>query len=899
MSKILIAGISLAYLALLFAIAYFVERKRKHGKRYVNNAWVYALSLAVYCTGWTYYGSVGRAVNSGMDFLAIYLGPSIACALFVPVLVKIVRICRTQRISSIADFISTRYGKSFSVGVIVTLCCILGIIPYISLQLKAISDSFHVITQQYNTSGNIFWQDDTFYITIIITVFIIIFGTRSVDASERHEGLVAAVAFESLIKLLAFILVGIFVTYGLFNGFDSLFVAAHKNNLNTFFKLNQDDSYSTWLSMILVSMMAVMLLPRQFQVSVVENTNEKHIKKAVWLFPLYLFAINIFVIPIAIGGTLLLDRSRHADTYVLSLPMHFNESWLSMLVYIGGLSAASSMIIVETIALATMVSNHLVLPVLLSSTDFKVNEKRSATKQIKVSRRASIIVILLLAYLYDSYIAGYFSLVSIGLVSMAAISQLAPSVVGALFWKKATKKGAIASIVIGFAVWTYTLIVPSVINAGLLSQSILTEGPFGISWLKPQALFGLEGFNLFPHSLFWSMLLNIGAFVVVSVYTRVKPQDAYQANLFVDIYESSTEEETVWKGTVYYSDIKRLLANFIGEDRSEKLLSSYIKRYSEEINPERPEAHPRIVSFTEKILSGVIGSASARFMISNITQEEEINIAEVMNIVKESQQVLELNKELKKKSIELTKTTDQLVEVNEQLTKMDALKDEFLYTVTHELRTPLTSIRALSEILYDNQDLDEDQQQLYLNSIVKETERLSHLITQVLNLERYESGRQKLHLSSENINELIQEVITSLTPLAREKNIQINYIEPSSMMVLHCDKDLLKQVLYNLISNAIKYTPKDTGLINVVARIEYDELKVWVEDNGKGIPKDLHTLIFDKFFQAHNQTLQKPEGSGLGLAICKKIIEMHDGRIWAEETGGVGIRFVFTLPYDT
>jgi len=897
MNKYLIVGISLAYLGMLFGIAWWVEYKRKSGKSYINNAWVYALSLAVYCTGWTYYGSVGLAATNGAEFVTIFLGPSIMCGLFIPVLQKIVRICKTLRINSIADFISTRYGKNFSLGIIVTLCCVIGVIPYIALQLKAISTSFHVITDFSAVKPQSLLHDDTFYIMAVITVFILFFGTRSVDASERHEGLVAAIATESIVKLVAFVLIGLFVTYGLFSGFGSLFDSARQNNMQQFFVLGNTHAYSNWLTMILVSMMAIILLPRQFQVSVVENTHEKHIRKAIWLFPLYLFIINIFVLPIAIGGSIILNHSADADTYVLSLPMYFQRHGLSIMVYIGGLSAASSMIIVETIALATMVSNHLLLPLLLSSSFPRIT-KGSATKTILYSRRASIIMLMLLAYLYVRYIASYFSLVSIGLVSMAAVAQFAPTVIGGLYWRKASRKGAIAGIVAGFIMWWYTLILPSIINAGLLHQSILINGPFGISWLRPQALFGLGSLDLLAHSFFWSMMVNIACYTIISVYTKLNHQEIFQADIFIDIFTpgTSADKRSAWKGIAYMSDIRNLLANFIGAERSGKLLSSYIQRYK--LSVDKEEADSRIVTFTEKILSGVIGSASARFMGSNITKEEKVNIEEVLSIVKESQKALELNKELKKKSIELTRATDMLTQANQQLKKMDLLKDEFLYTVTHELRTPLTSIRALSEILCDNPDMEEEQRQQYLENIVKEAERLTHLITQVLNLERYESGQQKLRISSVNISQIINEVILSVSPLVSEKEININFTHPDSVFIIQCDKDLIRQVFYNLITNSVKFVPAKTGIITIVAFEENAEIKIWVEDNGKGIPSDQYTLIFDKFFQAHNQTLQKPEGSGLGLAICKKILDMHEGKIWVENIEGPGIRFVLTLPYE-
>lgn len=898
MNKLLIILVSLSYLALLFGVAWWVEHRRRQKKSVVRNGWVYALSLAVYCTGWTYYGSVGRAVNSGMDFITIYLGPSIMCALFIPVLQKIIRICKTQRINSIADFIASRYGKNFTLGIIVTLCCIVGVIPYIALQLKAISTSFHTITG-LPVSTSLGLGDDKFYITCVIIFFIIVFGTRSVDATERHEGLVAAVAFESLVKLFAFLVVGIFITFFVFDGYDEIFKAVEAKGFAQFFTLSGNNAYSSWLSMLFVSMMAIVILPHQFQVSVVENTNEKHIRKAVWLFPLYLLAINIFVLPIAMGGSVILGGSTDADTYVLSLPLHFNQHLMSVMVYIGGFSAATSMIIVATIALSTMVSNHLFLPLVLSSKRFQARTEGSLTRKIILSRRVIIAVILFAAYAYNSFMAPYFSLVSIGLASMAAVAQFGPAVFGGLYWRNASRKGAVTSIIVGFGIWFYTLIIPSGVDAGFISKSLMDAGPWHLSWLRPQALFGLDGWDLFTHSVFWSMFFNIICYLVISVYSRLSASEIYQARVFVDIFDKDAnqlaEGQGVWRGNTRYADIKALIENFIGKERTEFLLDAYAKR--NDIDLRTANADPRIVHFAERILSGVIGSASAKFMVATIVKdEEEITIKEVLAIVKESQQALELNKELKKKSIELTRATDMLTRANEQLKRMDAMKDEFLYTVTHELRTPLTSIRALSEIVYDNPDMDEDQRQHYLEAVVREIERLSHLITQVLSLERYESGRQKLNYAEVSFSQLIEEAREALLPLAAERHIRIQSELPEEEIRAVCDVDLIRQVIYNLVANAIKFSPEDSGLISIRLWQHEEQIRLSVQDNGPGIPVEMRELIFDKFFQATNQTLKKPIGTGLGLTICKRILEMHNGNIWVEGDEGSGARFVIAIP---
>ena len=899
MNNWLVIGGALVYLCLLFGVAYYAEYRQRKNKSLINNPYVYALSLAVYCTAWTYYGSVGQASTRGIEFLAVYIGPTITAALFWPVLRKIIRICKTQRINSLADFISTRYGKNFSLAVLVTILCMIGIIPYIALQLKAISSSMHILSGTTPHTGLIgILQDNTLYIAIALVAFIILFGTRSIDASEKHEGLVAAVAFESIIKLLAFLVAGVFVTFGLFNGFGDIFTKAAANeDLAKLFRFNGEGAYTTWTGLVLLSMLAVVFLPRQFQLGVVENVQENHLKKAIWLFPLYLFLITLFVLPIAFGGKLLMGETGvNADTYVLALPLQHGAGLLSLFIFIGGFSAASSMIIVETIAISTMMSNNIATPLLLTTRKFKTNGDGQLTNPILNIRRFSIFLIIALAFLYDKLVAQHFTLVSIGMVSFAAVSQLAPALLGGIYWKYASQKGAMAGILTGFLIWFYTAVIPSMASAGFIDMSVIEQGPLGISWLRPLSLFGMEGMDSVTHCFFWSMFFNILVFVTVSLNSHRTAREIYQSEIFVDIFRHSGPGDThaVWKGTAYLPDLNSLLANFLGKERAEKIISSYAARHK--ISMESKKADPRLVTFSEKVLSGVIGSASARIMVSSVTKEEELKISEVMHILRESQQMIELNKELRRKSGELQKATEQLTQVNAQLKDMDEVKDEFLYTVTHELRTPLTSIRAMAELVHDNDDMEEEQRQEFLSGIIKETERLSHLITQVLNLERYESGRQQLNLTPVLLNTLISDSIRSVTGMALEKKITIEKQIPDSMFLIRCDADLIQQVMNNLLSNAIKFAAEKTGHVKVGLFSHEDELQIWVEDNGKGINRELHELIFDKFFQARNQTLKKPQGSGLGLAISKKIIEMHQGKIWVESEEGKGSRFIFTLP---
>jgi len=889
--------ILLVYLSILFLIANYAERKFKEQKYLLHPSLIYALSITVYCTAWTFFGSIGTASKTGIGFLPTYLGPTLFMPIIGIVLLKIIRISKSQHITSIADFISSRYGKNIALGMLVAFFCVVGIIPYIAIQLKAISTCIQLLSVAGNQQHLLLF-DSTFMITMLLAFFIIIYGLRNIDTTERHTGIVTAIAFESIVKLVAFLVAGIYIVYFLFNGVGDIFNQASKQTaLADLFQLPKNYNPFSWFLMLLVSGLAIILLPRQFQVAVVENTDENHLKKTMWMFPLYLFLINIFVLPIAIAGKLLLTSNTDADMFLLSLPLFKNQMIIGYIVFIGGFSAATSMLIVETIALTNMISNNIIVPLILDTPSQHKISSQYLNKIIILSRRFGVFVILLLAYAFEKLVAEQFSLVSIGIISFAAVAQFAPALLFGLYWKKANSKAAGFSIVVGFICWSYMLILPSFANANPTVHAIINHGLFHLSFLKPTAFLGLKNFDVISHGIFWSLLANVTVFVLVSVNSTTSQQEKYQAMLFVDINQHLhiSDKTQPWKGITLINDLKQLLENFLGKERSILLLEGYAKRHTI-IVENNSEADSRLVAFTERILGGVIGVASSRIMISSITKDEQVTKEEVLNIVKESQHFIELNKEMKRKAVELTKVSNELINANELLKNMDEQKDEFLYTVTHELRTPLSSIRALSEILYDNPDLEEEQRMQFLNNIVTETERLSHLITQVLNLEKYESGKQRLMLSSFNYEEMIDTTVLSLQPLWQQKNIQIKKIIPNSELILYADKNMIIQVLNNLLSNAIKFVPTSNGLIIIRVNEIDGVISTEIEDNGKGINTELHHLIFDKFFQAKNQTLKKPEGSGLGLAICKKIIEMHQGKIWVESEINKYSKFLFTLP---
>jgi Na+/proline symporter/signal transduction histidine kinase len=898
---------SFAYVGLLFGIAYYGDKRADAGRSIIANPYIYALSLAVYCTSWTFYGSVGRAATSGIGFLPIYIGPTLMAGLWWYVMLKIIRISKANRITSIADFIASRYGKSQMLGGLVTIIAVIGIVPYIALQLKAISTSFSLIRQYPQVvmpadihGVSLFLGDNTFYIAMLLAAFTILFGTRHLDATERHEGLVAAVAFESLVKLLAFMAVGLFVTFGIYNGFADIFDrAAATAHVNTLLILSGEvDNYTAWASLTFLSMLAVMFLPRQFQVAVVENVDERHLNKAIWLFPLYLLAINIFVLPIALGGlmhfsTLTID----ADTFVLTLPISERQPWLALFAFIGGLSAATGMVIVETIALSTMVCNDLVMPALLRMKWLRLNERLDLSGLLLGIRRGAIVVILVLGYLYFALAGEAYALVSIGLISFSAVAQFAPAIVGGIYWKGGTRLGAISGLAAGFFIWVYTLLLPSFAKSGWLPISFLTQGVFGIDLLRPEQLFGLYGFDDITHCLFWSMLANIGCYIGISLLWRPGATEHSQATLFVDAFKhtSTATGSKFWRGSASVEELRALLGRFLGPDRAREAFSAYARSHRTE-SVQGSTANADLVHYAESLLAGTIGSASARIMIASVVDEEPLDIDEVMHIIDEASQVLAYSRQLEQKSRELEAATNELRSANQRLQELDRLKDDFISTVTHELRTPLTSIRAFSEILNDNPDLDAGQRRRFLGIVIKESERLTRLINQVLDLAKIESGNAEWRISEIDMREVIEDAVTATSQLLKEKGIALEVTLADNVPVITADRDRLMQVMLNLLSNAAKFCDRDDGKITVLLVHEQDRVRVAVSDNGAGISKDDQETIFEKFRQVGDALTSKPQGTGLGLPICRQIIHHFGGRLWVASRPGDGATFSFTLP---
>jgi len=606
------------YLLLLFWIAHYAIRLRAAGRSIVSNPYVYVLSICVYVSAWTFYGSIGRAASSGLEFIPIYLGPTLAMILGWSLVRKMVRASKEFRLTSISDFLSFRYGRSYSIGAIVAVASLAMTAPYVALQLIAISTSLDVLSGMHMVLG--MEIETTLLVAILLGIFAATFGARQLDPMDRHEGLIAAVAFESVVKLVAFILVGIYVTYGLFGGYGDILngISSMAASNPDYAKLTQVD-YIPWFSITLISFFAVLLLPRQFHVIAVENSDESHIRKAMWLFPLYLLLINLFVPAIAWGG-LILGTPGPSDAYIITIPYAHGQDLLALFVFIGGVSAASAMILVSSVAVGTMMLNDLEMPYLLR----RIGGGRDLPGLLLNARRLNILLVVAVGYLY-SLVAAYQSLADIGIVSFIGASQLAPAALLGLYWKRGSREGAIAGLVSGFVLWFYTALVPILAETGQISGSILISGPLGIAFLRPTALFGMN-LDIWTHATFWTLFVNCTLYVLVSLMSRPSPEEVKLTDSFIDIQDSTADlvsaERTIEVGTV--DELESTLARYIGTDKAKSAVDTELARLT--TTRERIDATQllRLWGQFEKILTGSVGSSATKMIV-----EESINVTPV------------------------------------------------------------------------------------------------------------------------------------------------------------------------------------------------------------------------------------------------------------------------------
>ncbi len=644
MMGLFVVAIAVAYVSLLFAVASIGDRRAARIDPSRPRPYIYALSLAIYCTSWTFFGSVGLASERNWEFLAIYIGPVLVFVFGFPLIRRLIRLTKSEKITSIADFLAARYGKSFAVASIATIIATVGVIPYIALQLKAISDSVSLMVEHYSGGPPVidfFISDISLMVALLLALFAVLFGTRHADATEHQNGLVLAVAVESIVKLAAFMAVGLIVTFLVFGGPSDLMrqVTASPDVRQA---IEYRTSPGSWIVLTTLSGLAILFLPRQFYVTMVENRHEDEVRTANWLLPLYLILINVFVVPIAFAGLALVGDRTSADLYVLSLPLLQGREGLAMLAFIGGLSAATAMVIVESVALSIMISNDLVMPVFLRGF-LKRNPKQDedVSTIILNVRRAAIFIILFVAFLYYRETTTNTRLAAIGLISFAAIAQFAPALIGGLIWRGANARGAVLGMIAGGVTWAYTLLMPSLAPP---DTAVLTDGLFGIADLRPQALFGTVAIPL-NHGVMWSLALNTLFFVLGSLTRPAMPLERIQAAIFVPRDPSPMPVLRRFRTAVTVNDLKDTISRYLGVERTERSFRTFETSEGVTLSPGQQASMP-VIRFSEQLLASAVGSSSSRLILSLLFQRNDSTKRDALRLLDDASEALQHNRDL-------------------------------------------------------------------------------------------------------------------------------------------------------------------------------------------------------------------------------------------------------------
>lgn len=873
----------------LFAIAFWAEKSAaRGGAGWLNSPVTYTLSLSIYATAWTFYGAVGSAARSGLEFLTIYLGPTLVFVGWFWLLRKMVRIGRAQRITSIADMISSRYGKSGGLAALVTILAVIGTTPYIALQLQSVTLSFSVFAQADVVQAGAVTPNATAtaaWLAAGLALFTIIFGTRSLDLNERHPGLVSAIAFEAVVKLTAILAVGIFVVWGVADGPGDMLARIEASSI-----AREPVNGARWLGLTVLAAAAIVCLPRMFQVLVVENSDERHLAVAGWAFPLYLMLISLFVVPIAVTGMALPGAGNNPDLYVLTVPLSLNQDALALLVFLGGFSAATSMVIVAALALATMVANHIIVPLWLVISPRGDTRGGDMRRVALMARRVSIAGVMVLGFAYYQGSGGTAALASIGLISFLGLSQVLPALMGGIFWRGATRAGAALGIGSGFLIWGWLLLLPNVGQSGDMIAPILSQGPFGIAWLSPTTPLGLQATDPLLTAMVLSLGVNTALFISGSLLSFPSPLERLQGAQFVNVFEHSRPLQG-WRGVVGTADDLLIMAQrILGPEPAGRLFAEVAEGQGR--TGDLPEPTPDFLVRLERELAGSVGAATAHAMVSQIAGAASVSVRDLLAVADETAQIMEYSSQLEAKSTELAQTAGRLREANAKLTELSVQKDAFLSQISHELRTPMTSIRAFSEILMQSDPVDDAARTRFSRIIHDESMRLTRLLDDLLDLSVLENGRVTLNMGTALLGDVMDRAIAAAGAEA-PGSIHVHRDLGAEQLALWTDADRLSQVFINLISNAQKYCDASDPALTITVRSSEAGIAVDFADNGSGIPKRQETLIFEKF--ARLDTAQGAPGAGLGLAISREVMTRLDGELNFVPGAG-GARFRVQLP---
>ncbi|MDP4033499.1 MAG: ATP-binding protein [Pseudorhodobacter sp.] len=878
----------LAYVIFLFLVAFMVERRAAVGAAgWLRSPLVYTLSLSIYCSAWTFYGAVGYAARSGLEFLTIYLGPSLVFVGWWWLLRKLVRIGRQQHVTSIADLISSRYGKSNLLGVVVTVIAVVSATPYIALQLQSVTLSFGVFASAASEGMTPPDKDSTaIWVAAGLALFTILFGTRNLDANEQHTGIVTAIAVEAVVKLVAFLAVGSFVVWGLAQGPADVMARINASPI-----ADWQLQPGRWAGLMFLSAAAVICLPRMFQVLGEENADERHLATASWAFPAYLLGMSLFVVPIAVVGLEMMPAGTNPDLFVLTLPLSQGHGGLAMLAFLGGFSSATSMVIVASIALATMVSNHIVMPLWL-----RLRPAHAVSGDVRRiilrARRFSIAGVLALGYAYYAVSGGSAALAAIGLISFVGVAQILPAMLGGIFWRGSTKTGAALGLGIGFFVWAYTLFLPSFGSDAVISAQVFAAGPLGLGWLRPQALFGVTGMDPLLHALFWSLAANVAAFCLGSILTFPNPMERMQGAAFVNVFDAERAGPRGWaQGQAEPEALLTMAQRILGDEAAQSLFE--VEAHAQGKAGFLPDPTAEFVQRLERRLAGSVGAATAHAMISQLAGRATVSVEDLMAVANETAQIMEYSARLEAQQDELTRTARALRDVNEKLTQLSVQKDAFLSQISHELRTPMTSIRAFSEILMEG-DIPAEMAVKYASIIHDEAIRLTRLLDDLLDLSVLENGTVQLKLGLVNLHDMLDRALRAAEHTRPERQFVIHRDVAAEAIFLRTDADRLTQVFINLISNARKYCSSDKPELRIVVRQKGGRVMVDFIDNGAGIALQSQALVFEKFARLTDET--RAGGAGLGLAICREVMANLGGTItYLPGQGGAAFRVTVPL----
>ncbi|WP_374302996.1 ATP-binding protein [Paracoccus sp. (in: a-proteobacteria)] len=861
----LVAG-CLLYVALMFGVAFAADRAASRGRAgWLDHPAVYTLSLSVYCSAWTFYGAVGYASRSGLEFATIYLGPTVVFTGAWWGLRRLVRVARRHHVTSIADLISARYGKSNRLAAFVTLIAVIAATPYVALQLQSVSLSFEVFATDSladipmaGGGGTALWVAGG------LALFTILFGTRNLAADERHHGVVTAIALEAIVKLLAFLALGVFVVWGLADGpadMLSRIEAAATGHGGWLLKPDR------WTALLVVSGAAVIALPRMFQVLVVEAADEDRLAVAGWAFPAYLFAMSLFVLPIAVMGQQLLPPDANPDLYVLTLPAASGQNWLAFLVFLGGFSAATSMVVVCTIALATMISNHWLVPLwLMLRRKPQSGDPEDLRGFVLNARRLAIGAVMAVGWVYYQATGGTAALAAMGLVAFTGMAQVLPAMIGGLVWRGANRHGAFAGVGVGFALWLAMIFLPSV---GIGAPPSVPSG------VDPLAL-----------AIFLSLALNTLAFIGLSIFGMPDPVERLQGLSFVSAVDPIRHSRMA-RGADQAEPLLVMARRVWGAEDALRFFQSEAAFQGR--SGYLPDLTPRFLTRLERRLAGSVGAATAHAMIDSVAGGAELTVSDLMQVADEAQRAKEETQRLETARAELARTARQLREANDKLTALSVQKDAFLGQISHELRTPMTSVRAFSEILRtpDLSDADRDR---FAKIIYDESGRLTRLLDDLLDLSVLESGQAQLSVTPANLHDLIERALSAASATRPERVFRVDREPLAEYVGVITDPDRLLQVLINVISNARKYCDAEPPVLSIrVRRSLRGGVQIDIVDNGSGIEAARQSLIFEKFARLNDPA--RAGGAGLGLAICREIMANLGGEItYLPGQGGAAFR---------